>query len=214
MHGLEAEVCSSPVSSAKALELDGREAGVPPTVLPSVENHRAAFLPSTDPQIVAAEEPGALRVLIADDSTTTRRFLRAVLEHSPQFDVAGEAGDGDSAVKMAKQLQPDLVLLDLAMPKVHGTSTLSAIRVAAPNTTVIVVSGMDPVLEEPVLEAGAIAFVPKGVAPLDFLERLGGILHRSLNADRRDLSEPIQLIPTERNATRSPAIVGIPRAAG
>jgi DNA-binding NarL/FixJ family response regulator len=117
--------------------------------------------------------------LIADDSATTRRFLRSVLEHSQQFDVAGEAGDGDAAVKLARKLQPDLVLLDLAMPQVHGTSALSGIRVAAPEAAVVVVSGMDPSLEEPVLEAGAIAFVPKGVAPLEFLERLGGILDQS-----------------------------------
>jgi DNA-binding NarL/FixJ family response regulator len=120
-----------------------------------------------------------LRVLIADDSATARRFLRGVLEQTRQFDVAGEAGDGAAAVNLARKLQPDLVLLDLAMPMVHGTSALSGIRMAAPAATVIVVSGMDPSLEAPVIEAGAVAFVPKGVAPFEFLERLGVILEQS-----------------------------------
>jgi DNA-binding NarL/FixJ family response regulator len=171
LNDLETEVRSGPPS---AVEL-GRQ-----------NRSRSSALPTED-RVASAQptETDSLRVLIADDSATTRRFLRAVLEHSPDFVVAGEANDGDAAVKMARSLQPDLVLLDLAMPLVHGTSALSGIRMAAPDATVIVVSGMDPALEVPVLEAGAIAFVPKGVAPSEFLERLGSILDRSLGPDHR-----------------------------
>jgi len=177
LNDLETEVRSEPAS---AVEL-GRQNRIMSPALQS-EDAVATAQPT---------ESDSLRVLIADDSATTRRFLRAVLEHSPDFVVAGEANDGDAAVKMARSLQPDLVLLDLAMPLVHGTSALSGIRMAAPEATVIVVSGMDPALEVPVLEAGAIAFVPKGVAPSEFLERLGSILDRSLGPDHRAAWETI-----------------------
>ncbi len=128
-------------------------------------------------------EPESLRVLIADDAALTRRFLRAVLENCGQFEVAGEARDGDMAVAMAQALQPDVVLLDLVMPRVYGTSALSRIRLVAPNAMVIVVSGLDSEFQSPVLEAGATAFLPKGVAPLEFLELLGAIFERSLGAE-------------------------------
>src|ERR1700678_3587434 len=57
-----------------------------------------------------------LRVLIVDDAPSTRRYLRAVLEHCREFHVVGEASDGDKAVAQVEALQPDLVLLDLSMP--------------------------------------------------------------------------------------------------
>ena len=125
------------------------------------------------------------RVLIADDAISIRRFLRTVLEHTRQFDVIGETSDGDETVEMARTLQPDIVLLDLGMPLAYGTSTLRRVCLVAPTATVIVVSALDPALEAPVLEAGAAGFVPKGFAPLDFLERLGKILGRSLKVVNR-----------------------------
>jgi DNA-binding NarL/FixJ family response regulator len=129
--------------------------------------------------------PHSLCALIADDATSTRRFLRAVLEHSRQFDVIREASDGDETVDTARDLQPDVVLLDLAMPLAYGTNALRRIREVAPGATVIVVSGLDPALQMPTLEAGAVAFIAKGFTPFEFLARLGAILDRSLHLENR-----------------------------
>jgi DNA-binding NarL/FixJ family response regulator len=122
--------------------------------------------------------------LIADDAASTRRFLRVVLEYSRDFVVVGEAIDGDESVELAAALQPDVVLLDLAMPLSYGVNALRRIRLAAPNASVVVVSALDPALQMPVLEAGAVAFIPKGATPLEFLTRLEAVLERSLSVER------------------------------
>ncbi|MEY2433004.1 MAG: hypothetical protein QOC92_2729 [Acidimicrobiaceae bacterium] len=124
------------------------------------------------------------RVLIVDDAASTRRFLRAVLEHCPEFDVVGEAEDGASAVQIADLLQPDVVLLDLSMPGTDGSSALGGLLHVAPNARVIILSGMDPNTATPLLAAGATAFVPKGLPPFELLERLGSILERAVTLQR------------------------------
>lgn len=124
-----------------------------------------------------------LSVLIVDDASSTRRFLRAVLEHSPQFDVTGEAHDGDVAIEQAEILQPDLVLLDLSMPQLDGASVLNGIVGAAPGAKVIIFSALDPAAGTALLDAGAAGFVPKGVAPFDLLKRLESIVARPATFD-------------------------------
>jgi len=136
-----------------------------------------------DQTAIPAADP--LRVLIVDDAPSTRRFLRAVLEHCVDFDVVGEAAEGEAAVERAGVLQPDLVLLDLLMPMVHGTEALNRILQVAPKAIVIVVSGMNPSVEGLMLDAGAKAFVPKGLAPYDLIDRLGSILGRSITLGSR-----------------------------
>jgi DNA-binding NarL/FixJ family response regulator len=145
-------------------------------------NHERAAVPQSE---ASGSQPGvSLRALIADDARSTRRFLRATLEHSRQFDAIQEASDGDEAVDVAEAFQPDIVLLDLAMPLAYGTNALRRIRAVAPRATVIVVSSLDPGIQESTFEAGAVAFIPKGLTPLEFLDCLGAIIDRSLNRER------------------------------
>ena len=182
MHGLEAHLSSSLGSSATAFGLDGREHGAPPAVLPSVEN-RGTPLIALDGPSTASSQHESVRVLIADDSATTRRFLRGVLEHAHQFDVAGEAADGDAAVAMARKLQPDVVLLDLAMPHVHGTSALERNphgRTGCHGNRRI---RHGPVPGGTCARGGRHRLCAQGIAPFDFLERLGGILKLSLSSE-------------------------------
>ncbi|MCU1452826.1 MAG: two-component response regulator [Acidimicrobiales bacterium] len=119
-----------------------------------------------------------LRFLIVDDAASTRRLLRAVLEHSPRFEVAGEADNGAIAIERAAMLQPDVVLLDLSMPLADGASALGDLLRAAPSTRVIVLSSSGAERAAPLLAAGATAFIPKGLNPFELLERLGRILGR------------------------------------
>ena len=136
-----------------------------------------------DPREVSLLSLDPLSVLIVDDVSSTRRYLRTVLEYSPQFDVAGEAHDGDVAIEKAELLQPDLVLLDLSMPRLDGASALSGIVGAAPGAKVIIFSVVGPEVGSALLDAGASAFVPKGIPPFDLLRRLEAIVARPATFD-------------------------------
>jgi len=124
-----------------------------------------------------------LRALIVDDAISARRLLRAVLEHSPHFVVVGEAGNGAVAIALAKALQPDFVLLDITMPRLDGASALNRLVTVAPNALVIIVSGTTSSACEALIEAGATAFIPKGIAPHELLMRLGTIVGRWVDSE-------------------------------
>lgn len=82
----------------------------------------------------------SLRVLIADDHAVVRDGLKLVLEAEEDFVVVGEAGDGAEAVTLARELAPDVVLLDLRMPGLDGLSALEQIQGVAPNLAVVILT--------------------------------------------------------------------------
>ena len=126
-----------------------------------------AVLPTPVPAVT-----GTVTVLVVDDTPTLRMLTKLTLEGSG-FEVVGEAGDGLAALNLAKQLRPDLVLLDLAMPVMDGLEALPLLRQAVPATKVVIVSGFDrKAMESQVLDAGAHAYLQKGTAPIDTLRTL------------------------------------------
>jgi DNA-binding NarL/FixJ family response regulator len=150
-------------------------------------------------------EPGSpLHLLIVDDAPSTRLFLRGVLEHSSQFDVVGEAGDGAMAIELADSLQPDVVLLDLSMPVTDGSSALAGLLAVAPRTRVIVLSGTDTPAA-PLLAAGATALLPKGLSPFELLDRLDSSLGLPVPLPRTVPQSPTLEQPS---ADPSPAVPG------
>ena len=109
------------------------------------------------------------RVLLVDDSDDLRMLLRIKLESWEQYHVVGEAADGESAVELAQEHQPDLVMLDLAMPKMDGLQALPLIRDAVDGVRVIVLSGFDhQVMAAKAAAAGADGYMEKGV-PMEVL---------------------------------------------
>ena len=92
-------------------------------------------------------------------------MVRLVLELDERIDVVGEAGDGLQAVELAESLRPDIMLLDLSMPRCDGLEALPRIREVSPETRVIVYSGLDKAAMEPrARELGAAAYVEKGIS--------------------------------------------------
>jgi DNA-binding NarL/FixJ family response regulator len=112
---------------------------------------------------------GGHRVLVVDDAEDLRMLLRMRIERREDLTVVGEAADGARAVELATELQPDLVMLDLAMPRMDGLEALPLIREAVPGVRVVVLSGFNQVtMADKALEAGADRYVVKG-APLSEL---------------------------------------------
>ncbi len=107
-----------------------------------------------------------IRILVADDHDIVRKGLMLVLRQEPDFEVVGEARDGAEALARARELCPDVVVLDLKMPKVGGDVAAREIRRQCPATCVLILSGAE--LDEgvlDVLEAGVDGYVPKDVSP-------------------------------------------------
>ncbi len=122
------------------------------------------------------DRSGVPRVLLVDDNALVRRLLREQLHARGALSVVGEAGDAESAVKLAAELTPDLVVLDLSMPGSDGFTTISEVRAAAPGAKVVVISGFAAhEVEDRVLAAGAAAYVEKGLRT-DFSQALLSVL--------------------------------------
>ncbi|MBD2761886.1 response regulator transcription factor [Kocuria sp. cx-455] len=118
------------------------------------------------------EEPPAapIRLLLADDQKLMRQALRVFIENEPGMEVVGEAQDGRSAVIQAKTLQPDVVLMDLQMPRLDGVAATEEVLVECPNTKVVAVTTFHS--EEyviPALRAGASAYLLKDSEPEDIV---------------------------------------------
>jgi DNA-binding NarL/FixJ family response regulator len=103
-----------------------------------------------------------VRVLIVDDQEPFRSAARLVVSLTDGFEVTGEAATGESAVTMAKELSPDLILMDINLPGIDGLEATRQIVQAQPSAKVIVMSTYEPdEYEQRAIEAGAGAFMSK-----------------------------------------------------
>ncbi|HET9477494.1 MAG TPA: response regulator transcription factor [Dehalococcoidia bacterium] len=104
----------------------------------------------------------AIRVLIADDHAVVRQGLRMFLALDPDLEVVGDAEDGSEAVRLAKELHPDVVLMDMLMPVMDGVAATGAIRQALPDTEVIALTSvLDDSSVVGAVKAGAIGYLLK-----------------------------------------------------
>ena len=103
-----------------------------------------------------------VRILIADDHEIFRRGLRSLLESHPEWEVCGEAVDGQEAVDRFKELQPDVIVLDVGMPRLNGLEAAELIRKQVPDSRIVILSQHEPqVIKQAALGAGARAYVTK-----------------------------------------------------
>ena len=128
-----------------------------------------------------------IRVLIADDHAVVRQGLRTYLELQDDVEVVAEAADGEAAVAAATRLAPDVVLLDLAMPRLDGVAALRVLRERAPAARVIVLTsfGEDERLFN-ALRAGAAGFLLKDTEPAELVRAI-----RTAHAGQAPLSPAV-----------------------
>lgn len=126
--------------------------------------------------MAAAQKP---TVLVVDDDNMMREMLKLILR-SEEYPIVGEASDGQEAVMLCVNLKPDVVLLDINMPKMDGLQALEEIRKASPATMVMMVSAtatMDRVKDA--IAKGAVGFIVKPLNPASVLDRLARCLKTS-----------------------------------
>jgi NarL family two-component system response regulator LiaR len=120
----------------------------------------------------------AIRILIVDDHTIVRKGIRALLTEIAGIEVVGEAADGQEAVAQANSLRPDVILMDLAMPKMDGIEATRQIKTSQPESRILVMTSFatdDKVL--PAIKAGALGYLLKESAPEDLVQAIQQI-HR------------------------------------
>jgi DNA-binding NarL/FixJ family response regulator len=118
----------------------------------------------------------AVRILIADDHPVVRHGLRTLLAEHDGWDVIAEAGDGVEAVEMADRLNPDVVVLDLSMPRMHGLEACRLIRENTPECEILIVTQHDsPQMMQEALLCGARGYVVKTDAARDLLAAVDAV---------------------------------------
>jgi NarL family two-component system response regulator LiaR len=150
-----------------------------------------------------------IRVLIVDDHAVVREGLRALIETEPGMELVGEAADGVEAVAQAQALQPNVILLDLMMPRKGGIEAIGEIMAADAGARILVLTSFaedDKVF--PAIQAGALGYLLKDASPSELLQAIRDVyrgepsMHPTIARKlMRELRRPAELPPTEEPLT-------------
>jgi PAS domain S-box-containing protein len=152
-----------------------------------------------------------LRILIADDHELIRRGVRSLLQSRADFSVCGEAVDGQDAIQLAGKLRPDLIIMDISMPRLNGLDATREIKRSLPETDVLVLSQHDsPEVMRRALHAGARGYVVKSAIGADLVVGIETIRRGDLFfRDAAAVVAPAQ--GSEESMPRSPSFETYPR---
>jgi NarL family two-component system response regulator LiaR len=155
-------------------------------------------------------DKGPIRILIADDHAVVREGLRALIETEPGMELVDEAADGAEAVSMARSLQPDVILLDLVMPRKNGIEAIGDIRQENHDARILVLTSFAE--DEKVfsaIKAGALGYLLKDASPQELLEAIYNVYRGDLSMHpsiahkvMRELQRSSDLPPTEEPLTK------------
>ena len=151
----------------------------------------------------------SIRILIADDHAIVRKGLRTLISSEPGMEVVGEAGNGVEALLKTRSLQPDVILMDLIMPRQGGVETINEIKKEIPDARILVLTSFAE--EEKVfsaIKAGALGYLLKDSSPEQLVQAIHDVyrgeasLHPAIALKLiREISQPADLPPTENPLT-------------
>jgi NarL family two-component system response regulator LiaR len=122
--------------------------------------------------------PKTIRLLICDDHAVVRRGLRSLVGVKPEMELVGEAVDGEEAVSMAKKLKPDVIIMDLIMPRKDGVTAIAEIKKKNQDAKILVLTSFsDDKNVFSAIKAGASGYLLKDSSPEDLLQAIDDVHH-------------------------------------
>ncbi len=151
----------------------------------------------------------SIHVLIADDHAVVREGLRTLINIEPDMEVIGEAADGCAAVQQALELNPDVILLDMVMPRQNGLEAIAAIKEKQPDAKILVLTSFaDDDKVFPAIKAGALGYLLKNSSPQRLLRAIRDVYQGepSMSPDvakklMLEMQRPAELPPTAEPLT-------------
>ena len=150
-----------------------------------------------------------IRILIVDDHAVVREGLRSFIEFKPDMDVIGEAGDGIEALEKTRELGPDVILMDIVMPKLDGIGTIEQLKIQGSQARILVITSFaEDEQIFPAIKAGALGYLLKDSAPQELIQAIRDVhrgqpsLHPTVALKLMDeLNQEPELPPTEEPLT-------------
>jgi two-component system, NarL family, response regulator LiaR len=117
-----------------------------------------------------------IKILLAEDHVVVREGTRELIQHEDDMEVVGEAGDGEEAVKLTEQTRPDVIIMDITMPKLNGIEATKQIKALFPSMTILILTAYDnDQYVSALLEAGAAGYLLKNIKGRELIDAVRAV---------------------------------------